>query len=273
LLPEYRGGDLMPRFYDYAMSICAQRGIQYVWGYTSAVKAWKRFGFQVSDVMWTSILNLRTLGTLAGIAHSGDKPSQKWKQAIDAICGSLRRNLPGIRKSRFRVMGELVTQSDMDDLYRRLRARFPGIIHIQFSEAYYRWRIRDNPVVKYATYYAYEHDSGQLCSYIFLALHRDRKTYVTDLTFATEEAGLAALSCALSHAGRTQCERLVYFGNRHNPLGRSVFAFLERFGFVSHPNPQMSFVLKDLRSTQDNGSMKDIARWYMCGLWTEGYTF
>ncbi len=45
LLPPYRGTTTMRSLYEYAVENCVDCGMQFIWGFTGAVKAFEKFGF------------------------------------------------------------------------------------------------------------------------------------------------------------------------------------------------------------------------------------
>ena len=45
LLPTYRGTQIMQNLYEYAVGHCINNGMQFIWGFTGALTAFKKFGF------------------------------------------------------------------------------------------------------------------------------------------------------------------------------------------------------------------------------------
>ena len=59
-----------------------------------------------------------------------------------------------------------------------------------------------------------------------------------------------------------------FFGNNRNPLMKTMFKLLGRFGFLKRKHP-MSFILRNL-SHEEEDSTYDVENWYASALWTEG---
>lgn len=277
--PKYRGGDLFSDLYEFAVSRCKTRGILCIWGYTGAVKAFTKFQFRFFDIMYDSTLLLDFGAWLPKVWHSEATFVRKtlastrlalfWLRSLiigicEGFCGSVEK--------RFIIKEKLQSHADLDQLYERLRTKYPDLIHIAQDEVYFRWRILDHPFIKYRTFFAYEDDL--LKAYAYVNTCDKNMAYITDFTFESVDAGRFLLRNVLRELRRKERPVHVrFFGNGENPLVLNVFDLLRRFGFSKMKKViSMSFVLRNLSlQGASEQHLYNVRNWYMCGLWTEGF--
>lgn len=272
LHPEYRGRGLFQNLYEFAISLCKDRGMQCIWGYTTAIKAFRKAGFHTYEhAMYSSISILNLWRALPWIREQNIGAAKKmivflmsfpfwfYSSMLRATCRFSDRGLV--------VRERLTDQRDLGSLYERLRSRYPNQIDIDLDERYLQWRIYNHPIFQYRTYFVYE---GELLrAYAFVNTHDKRMAYLTDFTFESVEAGKPLLERILSEMCAEGIGAVMFFGNRTNLVISQAFKLLQRLGFVQIPSPS-HFVLRNL-SSEDEESLFDVANWYMNGLWTEGY--
>jgi GNAT superfamily N-acetyltransferase len=272
LHPKYRGGGLFQDLYEFAASLCKAKGMKCIWGYTSAVKAFRRFRFRTFEhVMHASVSILSLRCALSGVYEQNIDMMRKAVKSLALFLSWLYASMlratcwPSARG--LLVRERLADQQDIDNLYERLGNRCPDLIHISLDERYLRWRIYNHPIFKYRTYFVYENDL--LRAYAFVNTHNRRMAYLTDFTFESVNAGKFLLQRALSEMRAEGIEAVTFWGNKRNPTIERTFKLLQRFGF-RRKETAMHFVLRNL-SFGDEESLLDVTNWYMNGLWTEGY--
>lgn len=275
LHPKYRGKGLLQNLYEFAVSLCQIRGMEFIWGYSSsiaAIKALRKIRFLAyGSLMYISVSTIGPRLALSGVREEN-------VGAVKRAVRSLVVLLLWVYSSIFRVMcwgsdtglsvrDRLADQQDLADLYERLRNRYPDLIHIDLDERYLQWRIHDHPIFKYRTYFVYEGDL--LRAYAFVNMHDKRRVYLTDFTFETHSAGKFLLQKVLGQLRTEGVGAVVFWGNKQNPAMNRVFGLLQSFGFLRRKDPT-HVVLRNL-SFEDGEALLDMANWYLNGLWTEGY--
>lgn len=275
---KYRGRGLFTELYGFALFLCKAKKMCCVWGFTgvaSAIKVLSRLGFSVyENVIYWSILILNPWQFILSILSSRlgmirkmtgfllVVPLYLYSSAFRFTFGCFKRT-----PREFSIELKLRSVSDVDKLYKRLRAKYRDIIHIEQDEKYIAWRILNNPNLEYTTYFAYEDEFLRAYCYVVLT---DKKTaYLTDLTFEDSEAGNFLLRTILNLLRKRKTTNLRFMGNIKNPLVANVFNLLKKHGFVKEREFR-PFVLKNI-SYQNEKYLHNIRNWYINGLWTEGY--
>lgn len=280
LHPKYRGGTIFQDLYEFATSLSKTKKMHCIWGYTSAVTVWRnKLGFSVYDnCMYESILILNLQNALSEFLKSERTMIKKLALSLLATFCYLyslpfRFSFKILRRSprtKYSIEHCLRSIDDLNALYERLRGKYPGLIHIDQDEQYIKWRILNNPNIKYETYFVYE--DSLLRGYCYVGGRGNKTIYITDFTFESTKAGAFMLRSLLDKWQREKIGYIRFLGNAKNPLMSTIFSLLKRFGFLKRRSYDYSFVLKNI-SYDDEGYLYNIKNWYAGGLWAEGYTF
>jgi hypothetical protein len=274
--PTLRGSGFFRSIYDVAMELCRKRGMRCIWGFTPATKVWRKtLGFDVyENVMLnaTRVIKLRT--ALNQIAKSETSYGKKIRLYLGALALLLYSRgtvfLFSLRISKthggYTIETEPRTMDDVSHLYSRLRLSDPRLIHIEQDREYYNWRILKNPNVKYETLFVYAADG--LKAYCYFTVGSSKVAYITDLA-SEEDAALGLLmGRVMSRLSSLKAGRVLFTGNAKNASISHIFEELRKMGFVNLRGLRASFVLKNVSCDE---SIRDLSRWYLVGLWAEGY--
>jgi len=277
---KYRGKSFFQKLYEFAMSLCEQKNMSCIWGYTSVITAQKglrnKLGFSVyENVMYESILILNLKNALSVILKSKLAMVKKITISLLALFSYLyslilrlfSKSLKESPKIKFSIEHTLRSTNDLDMLYRRLREKYPDLIHIDQDKNYIMWRILNNPNIKYKTYFVYE--DNLLRGYCYFSTDHKKRAFLTDFTFESAAAGVPLLRVLLNMLRNEKISYVYFSGNARNPLMMTIFNLLKRFGFVKRRS-SWSFVLRNI-SYKDEDYLYDIKNWYAGGLWREGY--
>jgi len=273
--PKYRGGNLFKELYDFAMSLCKAKKMCCVWGFTSATRVWRnKLRFHVyEDAMYTSFLILdprrfisfEILGSKEGIVRKIAKFLLVIRLYLYSFAQIFAYRYPKRTPRKFSIEQKLRSASDLGELYKRLRAKYADLIHIEQDEKYITWRIFNNPNIEYTTYFLYE--DNLLRAYCYVNINK-KYAYLTDLTFEDYEAGDFLLRTILNLLHKRKITSALFMGNIKNPLMASIFNLLKNHGFTKRRGSP--FVLKNV-SFKHEKCLHNIKNWYLNGLWTEGY--
>ncbi len=274
----HKGGGVFFKLYNRAMARCQQKNIQCVWGFTGLSSLWRRkLEFEVYEgVMAESILVLNPRQAAAEInSKKRSMPVRlmlvllAWPFGLYGWFRRLATNLFSVRiaRDKFVLENKLRSMDHMRELYDRLRAKCPNLIHLQQDEDYINWRVYHNPNVKYKTAFVYEDDKLQAYCYFTIS---DRNTaYLSDLAFDNPDAAKTLLDYVLSICRKQGVGVVSFLGNTRNRLVATVFDLLKRHGAIKKVDGQ-AFVLKNI-SYDDEKRLYDVKNWYLTGLWSEGY--
>ncbi len=271
LLPTYRGTAIMQSLYEYAVENCIDRRMQFIWGFTDAVKAFRKFGFTCyPDIqmmvrpgnIWVAIIaRLKTKTPLwRRIGSTGTL-------ILNPTLIKGGKTIPQIqKKAGYEIKrGEICDQCCLEELYKRLKLKHKNLVSIKYDQKYLRWRVREHPLIKYNEYQAYQGDT--LRAYALVALFEGVAS-ISDLTSEDRYATSLLLDTILKDYAQ-KVGRFQFLGNPRDFLAQDVFGQLHHFGFSPYSN--WNFVLRDLTRGK-NEQIFDIRNWHINGLWTEGYS-
>ena len=271
LLPEYRGTEVMRELYEYAVEQCRTRDIAFLWGFTRAVKAFRRFGFSTFPLPQQHAL-------------SGLNPSMVWRR-MRREAGSLFRQgnlavrlaidylraLTSLRATRgeksgpLQVNRERIDHGQIRQLMQTLQRNHPDLISMDCDEPYLTWRIQKHPRLHYHHYQVT--GDGALLAYAF-AVRVNGTVSISDMASSAGSAGRLLLGAIIrDHAG--QAGQFTALVNPECAVGQNNLQCLRDCGFS--PQGTWNLVLRDL-SDGKHPQIWDATNWHVTGLWTEGYT-
>jgi hypothetical protein len=291
---DYRGGTLFTDIYEYTMSLCKDKKMYCVWGFTSAVKVWRhKLNFEVyeNDMTDARIVLNRSATFFMNLKSEIKSFYTSWRtkrttlrKAMGTVLGKMKGGrggkgeesspLPRIDKDikvskNYKLENAPRSVKDIELLFKRLRKKYPNLIHMNFDKKYIQWRIKNNPHINYKHYFVYEGDKLRAYCY-FNPKHEKRVAYLSDLTFENLGAGKFLLDHLLQELKSQKFAYMNFFGNRSNPMMALVLSLLQSRGAKLTPNSQ-AFVLRNLLYP-DEKVLHNIENWYLNGLWTEGHT-
>jgi GNAT superfamily N-acetyltransferase len=274
-LPPYRGSGIMAKLYEYAVESCMGRGIEFIWGFTNAVKAYQRFGF----TCYPDIQVLVRPGSIwADIVSGRQRESSLWHQIRSVgkliLRSSLTRkgntNHQMQTQSGYNIKKGRICDKWLDDLYQRIESGHSDIIFTRHDQKYLEWRVREHPFLSYEEYQVYQGD--KLRAYAFVVLSQGTAS-ISDILSEDEDATSLLLHAILRDYAKS-AGRFRFLGNPRGSLAPNIFDQLHRFGFSidERTSKSWTFVLRDLTGGK-NRQIFDIHNWYITALWTEGFLY
>ncbi|AFM26946.1 GNAT family N-acetyltransferase [Desulfomonile tiedjei] len=272
LVPEYRGKETATDARIFHECKAREKGSQCLWAYTPVSKSAIREGYTVFNGVICGVVAAMNLSVIASDTLKSTKHPFKKKilrlasQFLLWIYGSILRATVLLPKSNYDIVSEPLRETDLDDFYRRLRIAYPNMIHIDLNARYLKWRIHDNPILQYRSYYVY--DGKDLKAYAFVHAG-DVRAFLTDFNFEHIDAGRFLLSRIVNDLKDQKAGFIVFAGNLENPSLKRVFRLLRRWGFV-HFN-KTNLIVKNLQF-RNGRALTNAENWCMTGIGTEGYT-
>ena len=270
LLPAYRGTKLMQELYEYAVDNCLERGIQFIWGFTSAIKAFKIFGFETYPIV-QSMVRPSNIGV--GLKFKLKNKSPLWRR-LGSLGKLILRHFK-LRKNNamaqfqknveYELRRGVIDQNHLEALFDRLKSQNENTIFIRYDQKYLKWSVREHPFIQYSEYQVYRHTDLKAYAIVGLA---NGIVAISDLTSEDENATSFLLYTILKDFKKKAAE-FHFFINTQDVLNQGVLKQLYSYGFSS--SGDQSLVVRDL-SKGNNKEIFDIRNWHINGLWTEGYS-
>ena len=134
--PEYRRQGIFRAMYDYILEHAKQRGIYFIWGFTTATNSFRKLGFEIG-LPYQLALCFKNFGS----AFRQLSNDQGWIKQIKVAAYLLGAKFHKRPKSCIEVIDAEVPEFIKELSEYRGNYNFS----IPISEAYLRWRIIDNP--------------------------------------------------------------------------------------------------------------------------------
>jgi GNAT superfamily N-acetyltransferase len=143
--PEYRGQKLFERMYALLFEECKKAGIQYIWGFTPALKAFERIGFESPFKTTQALLVLKPAKAFSHLTklNSKNKLSDKFKifgLTVLSLCVGLKRFTTTVSKNTLEQTNVNNKEAIFNSYYKQTPYYF-----LRQSEVYLNWRISKNP--------------------------------------------------------------------------------------------------------------------------------
>lgn len=270
LLPLYRGKRVMEQLYDYAANNCIANGMQFIWGFTPAVNAFKKYGFNSHQGI-QCMVKRGNIWTAMRLISSRQLPIWRRVSAIGKFfikyCLSENKlnHKPFHGTAKYELRRGIVDQTCLKAFFDRLNLRNRNAIFIRYDEEYLKWRVREHPFIKYVEYQVY--GGNDLKAFAIVALI-DGILSISDLTSEDDDATSILLYTIIEDYYKKAMEFCLLV-NTQDTLNQGVLKQLPKFGFSARD--PWNLIVRDLT----NGDIKetvDIRNWHISGLWTEGYS-
>lgn len=268
---NYRGKKIFEQLYQLAIDEIHKRGSLLIWGFTPAIKAWRNnlkfMTYEDEMLIAEGLVGYYPLRTNAWKSRNMLFAIGKYA-LINARSFRNKMKLNSILKSRndITVSESLRDKNDITKLYSEIRGGQKDTITLQMSPEYIQWRMDANPVMVYSKKYFYVQD--RLVAMTIYAI-TDGKLILSDLTFSADDT---VLKHVLKHLIKNnKCHSIQYWGNKSHPLNQSIFSVLNSIGAASHTDTSRCFVFKNLDESNSYTMPTELSKWYINGLWTEGF--
>ena len=231
--PAYRGQKIFEGMYDVLLKECAKAGIQAIWGFTPARKAFERISFDIPFQTHQAIMVFNPFKAYAYLSRLNPQNRLQDKLKIAGLCVlSLLTSL----KSLFTISKVLTIRKvpieSKCDLIGRLVPN-SSLYFLDFDDDYVSWRIERNPYNnQYESYQVLKGDS--LYADVIVNYREGGLTYIEGLIFAEvlSERDRADAINQLIHMMRKRSGFIRVLCFDINPDLKSQEKALRRCGFI-----------------------------------------
>lgn len=270
LLPEYRGKKIMEDLYEYAVDLCRKLGIEFIWGFTPAAKAFRKFGFSVTPLTqtyWRPGINF-----FMGLFSYYQKPNPIWrkiaamgKYGLEFLINIRRLVVPKMQvHPGYQEINERINLSQLNELFSKLNEVYPGLVSPHMDDKYIEWRIRNHPLFQYHEYQVRQNE--ELLAYAFVA-NFEGSILISDIASIAESATTYLLQRIVMKY-RRYSGRFIFMINPKCCSQQNTVKIFNKFGFKAQSTNNLVF--RDLSPSGTNEIPLD--KWNITGLWTEGYS-
>lgn len=245
--PDYRGKSIFERMYDLLFAECRKAGIEAIWGFTYAVKPFRKIGF---DIPFSCAFGLTVFdigGAYNYFSSLKEKRTFTEKLKIAALVFASRLkyviNISSSSIDGYTISNEV--QANLENLSPSQASAF----YLHHDSAFLDWRLRRNPYPNEHLYYSLIDKGGNRRAAVVCTRMKE-VSYIMYMGFAeglpepTKKKFVGAVTRDMSQ----KTDVLRFWGFVHNETGREEIALLKTSGFI-FTNQGISFVWKKLIDT------------------------
>ena len=141
--PGYRGQKIFERMYELLFDECRKAGINYIWGFTPANKAFERLGFEIPFKAEQALLVFKPAAAYDYLKKLN--PQNKTKDKLSILGLTILSWLKGLRNIfTSNVSLQEVTVQAKNSLFKKAYNRH-DYFTLNETEAYLNWRLHKNP--------------------------------------------------------------------------------------------------------------------------------
>lgn len=283
--PDYRGQKLFEKMYQLLFDYADQNGLEYVWGFTAATKAFKRLGFempaQTTQLFFPfSTRSISVIKAAHNVAGKARVPALVKSLAyrvgvgLAGCAASLKYALSRSDVANLNLKTPEDPPEEAGELCRRFIKHWGGRTIYRDAD-YLRWRVFDNPYLRPIFRAAY--DGDRLVGWAVYSVGDDGMGYLVDLMAAPDEDGKATAdeiaSMLLSEAvkGTRSMGAVGIRGWRvtDHPFDRLLTRVARRLGFY-HNKSGHTVVLRTAESARSRTDFDRFDDWFVSRIYTEG---
>ena len=242
----YRGRSIFEKMYELLFDECRKAGIVSVWGFTYAVKPFRKLGFDIPFACNFGLIAFNANAfTYLNSLKEKRPASEKLKIAALVVASRIKYlfHLGGQSLKAYKII------KGVQETLEELTPLSAGAFSLQLDLKFMGWRLRSNPYPNNHLYYSLVDASNRQVASVICS-HSKNVSYIMHMAFdskidhSTKQRFLNAAIKDLS--GKTDIVR--FWGFTHNDTGNSEIELLKGSGFI-FTNQGISFVWKKLGET------------------------
>src|SRR5690606_2486804 len=181
--PAYRGQKIFERMYDLLFESCRQAGIQYIWGFTPARKAFERIGFEIPFMANQALLALNPVKSYRYLSalNPANRAVDKMKIAALSLLSRLTAMKAGTLPSSPDISFRAEDIAPIDDIV----GNTPDLYYLNMDRRYVEWRMVRNPFGNDYRTYRFYHQEKPVANAI-INLRKNGIGYLEQVLFLNE---------------------------------------------------------------------------------------
>ncbi len=241
--PNYRGNKIFDKMYELLISECKKNNIEYIWGFTHAIKPFKNLGFEIPFSHSQSLLVydiVKAYLYLAGLDKT-NTITRKIKilglTIISCVKFFLYRNQI-LRKSGFKI-NVLSNFDDIPDFeLNKLASVYSSHFSINLSKNFIDWRVTKNPYAKKSSIISIQKNQN-LAAIIIFSSNIDgvwflmEEFYDNDLSDKEKEEILIRSILILKANRKNEVNLIRTWDFRHNSFSRKLKKTKTKAGLIN----------------------------------------
>lgn len=253
--PEYRGQKIFENMYKLLFDECKKNGINYIWGFTSASKPFRKIGFDTPFSHSQSLLVNNIKNSYFYLSSLNPKNTNFDKlKILGLIIFSKIKSFKLFLQKTTDISNYILKagdQSEIDSLNPLFQSSSSGESNNFFiyqDRDYLNWRIKNNPYSRKLYNFSFFRNDNMVAN-IILSLHNHNVWYLVHSIFCAdipEKHKLQMFAKSIRFLYGKEKPVLIRSWNfQSNPLNNSEILLLRKSGFV-HINKGIYFVWKTL---------------------------
>ncbi|MCX8081672.1 MAG: GNAT family N-acetyltransferase [Bacteroidia bacterium] len=250
--PAYRGQNIFDNIYNVLFEEASDRGIKFIWGYTSAIKPFRKIGFDTPFSHKQALMVNRILPAFLYLSSLNKKNRLSDRFKIFFLC--VYSKLLSIPLQYGKVQMDFIVEETnkahpkTDELIIQSAQHHPDLFFIFQNQKFQQWRIYENPYYYKLHTFSFYDQKNNLVALIILNTHPNGTAYIIQTTFHSclnEKQKIKFLSYVVKKMfsnGTTLIRNWVFDTNE---LNKNELFIFKKTGFVIL-NRGISFVWKAL---------------------------
>jgi uncharacterized protein YkvS len=261
----------MERLYEVAVKECQSKEIQVIWGFTDAIKAFRKFGF--SEFTSPKLYSRPASNIFLPLLYRFQRSIPLWRKiaSVGNFVHYYVRNFVRIYQPKIKIepgydiTNNQIRVQEFKNFFTKLINSNHSIISIKFDEKFLDWRIRSNPILNYKEYQVTQNRA--LKAYAFVTLFKGEAS-ISYLGAENNYACQLLLSKIITDYS-LKSGRFRLLINPEFEISKNIIRILSVFGF--NATETWNLVIRDIGNIEEK-ALKDISNWNISGLLTEGYS-
>jgi len=290
LHPDLRGKNMFNRMYELLFKYSQNNGISVIWGFTPAVRAFEKVGFEVPSRISQLFFPLFPQSVEVLLKNKSDNVDRnflktiqrkclKWGCGIGKVSSSLHFGTANFRLSfsklgSFKIETLLTPPEESHSISRCFIKQWGGVTILR-DVNYLKWRFFQNPYLRSVFRAAYLNDT--LLGWIAYSVDEDSMGHIVDIMVGSEELDLRNTETVVALLISDAVKRM----RKAGVLGISAWSVNEhkfdtlfakmarRMGFFLVPRGE-SMVIRYMKNSPARISLLDFNNWYVNRIFTEG---
>jgi len=258
--PNYRGLQIFEKMYELLFEACKKNNIKYIWGFTSALKPFRKLGFDIPFDHSQSLMVFKIKSSFRYLAKLNPKNKTKSLIKIFILCIISRLttfkkylNFTKSQLSNLECSVAYKTNNFADEEMQEFG--FTDSFTISMNNSFYHWRIIDNPYHEVVIKITFSSDSKVIAKIIF-NYHKNGVWYLVNDIYSNdinEFQRIQIFKEAIKQLTSQKVKRVDLIRTwdfRHNQYHHNEIKLREKAGFV-HIERGISFVWKLLDENEN----------------------